>query len=153
VYDLWGVAWPIALGAAGTVVGWIILEFVGRPIRRFFDLKAEVVRQSVVFGNVSAKWKQRTETSLPVRAIEDEELTPAQESRLQEAIDTFRDLGAQMRAFADSETLAIKALLVIGYNPLEAAKLLIGFSNNISTYGQTRANTERALRAALKLSS
>ncbi|WP_271610885.1 hypothetical protein [Bradyrhizobium sp. CCBAU 21360] len=49
-------AWlePVALGALGAVIGWITAEFVGKPVRAFFDLKKECIEILIHFGNVSA---------------------------------------------------------------------------------------------------
>ncbi len=33
---------------------WVVLEFVGRPLRRFYDLRGEVIRRLTEFANVGA---------------------------------------------------------------------------------------------------
>jgi hypothetical protein len=45
-------------GAVGAAVVWAVSSFVGGPVRRFFDLRGEVVRRLTEFANVRAKWKE-----------------------------------------------------------------------------------------------
>jgi len=45
-------------GAVGAAVVWPVSSFVGGPVRRFFDLRGEVVRRLTEFANVRAKWKE-----------------------------------------------------------------------------------------------
>ena len=45
------------LGALGATLAWIITEFLGRPFRQFFDVRREVTRRMVEFGNVRARAK------------------------------------------------------------------------------------------------
>jgi hypothetical protein len=44
-----------AVGAASCLGG---LKLCRRPVRRFFDLRGEVVRRLTEFANVRAKWKE-----------------------------------------------------------------------------------------------
>jgi hypothetical protein len=39
-------------GAVGAAVVWAVSSFVGGPVRRFFDLRGEVVRRLTEFANV-----------------------------------------------------------------------------------------------------
>ena len=45
------------ISAAGAIllgaIGWFTLEFVGRPIRQFFDLRREIHQQMMFLANVA----------------------------------------------------------------------------------------------------
>ena len=43
--------------AANHSLAWMITEFLARPFRQFFDLRREVARRMVEFGNVGARAK------------------------------------------------------------------------------------------------
>ena len=56
-----------------------------------------------------------------------------------EAQDTFRDLASQMRGFAQAEPIAAMIVeRVFKYEPMKISTALIGYSNEISTYGEGR---------------
>lgn len=137
-------------GAMGALAAWVALEFVGKPIRRFFDLKAEIARQLAVFGNVGARGVAEKYRGITL-AYTDDEITPQQLSRITSARDVFRDLSAQMRAFADTETLAKLVLRVLGYDPGRASRAMMSLSNNIEYYGQERSEARQNVQTALKL--
>ena len=40
------------LGLIGAVLGWVVLEFVGKPFRAFLDIKRECIEALVLYGNV-----------------------------------------------------------------------------------------------------
>jgi hypothetical protein len=47
----WGFVVGAIFGAIGAIVAWLTTEFIGRPFRRFFDLRGEVCRRMVRFDN------------------------------------------------------------------------------------------------------
>ena len=54
-----GSAVLIALGSAVCgALGWIASSFVASPVRKFFDLRGEIIRRLTEFANVRAKWKE-----------------------------------------------------------------------------------------------
>lgn len=130
------------------IVGWFAAGFIGRPIRRFFDLRGEVIRRWAQLANVGARWKevrgepgQVEEFDLPERGI----------ARLEEAQDIFRDLAAQMRSFAQNEPLAMWLLKrFTRYDPEAASSALFGVSNTLDTYGAARAAKKKAVEDALQ---
>jgi hypothetical protein len=126
-------------------VGWLVTSFVGGPFRQFFDLRREVIHKSVLYANVSAAEKEN-----PNGSIEPVEISEGEIKRLREAIDTFRDLAARMRALALNEPLAVGLVKLWGYDPMEASTRLLGVSNTLDKYGRNRSDAKEALERALQ---
>ncbi|QOZ66587.1 hypothetical protein [Bradyrhizobium arachidis] len=141
-------AWlePVALGALGAVIGWITAEFVGKPVRAFFDLKKECIETLIHFGNVSALPVELRSNMFRPRDPQVEAI----KKRLADAREAFRKCGSRLQAFAETETLAVVALGAIGYKPREAGRGFIGLSASIGDEGATlhgnRVLIEHALR-------
>lgn len=131
---------------------WIILEFVGRPLRKFFDLRGEVIRRLIEFANVRAHWKELPDSSSAVSGnLEEMDLSAVDIARLEEAQRTFRDLASQMQAFAQNETFARYFAELLRYKPLAAGAALIGLSNSYDTYGSAKALHRKQLYQALHI--
>jgi hypothetical protein len=135
------------LGLVGAALAWLFTEFLGRPFRQFFDLRREVNSSLVRFGNV----RGRSQANGDHRTLI--ELAPPEEKRLMEAQDTFRRLGAEMRAFANAEYFASPVVTWFGFNPDEIAKALIGYSNQIDTYGPGRDLFHKRVESLLRIRS
>lgn len=138
--QFWSGLSVVALGA----LGWFALEFVGRPIRSFFDLRREARRQMLFLANV------------PAVPFEDDHIRKA-EPEYQQAVAavrnverTFRDLGTQLMAFGESEWFAASLVKWAGFNPISAGQGLIGLANNANTYGQERADHRTKVAQALR---
>ena len=90
----------------GTVVAalisWIVFNAIGKPMLRFFDLRTEIRRTMILYDNVRARWRERDKVR--VLAVGDEDMTPDNFERLQEAEIQYRDLASQVRAFADTQS-------------------------------------------------
>lgn len=128
-------------------IGWVTLEFLGRPYRKFLDLRGEVIRLLVETANVSARFKEpRSEND----SVEVFELSDEETRRLTDAVVAFRNLAAQMTAFAENETVARKIAYLFGYNPVGASQALIGISNTRHLYGRSRKYHLDNLAKALK---
>jgi hypothetical protein len=140
---MWNVVPNFILSAIVAILGWLIFEFVGRPFRRFFDLRSEVARRLVQFNNVFARvrWAHGS--------LEFIELPPEEDARLTEAQHIFRDLGSQMQGFEQAEPFAVW-IVSWRYDVSEASNALIGYSNEIATASELRellkGNIERVLR-------
>jgi hypothetical protein len=136
------------VGFAAATVGWLTLEFLGRPLRRFFDLRGETVELLTRVANVRAAFscfhdEFRTEPMSPA-------LSPAELEALANARKDIRVLASRFRAFALNETLASKVAVWLGYSPFAAGQALIGLSNTLDTYGKNRTDQKNAVNAALK---
>jgi hypothetical protein len=123
-------------------------DYVTKPLRRFFDLRREVNRCLVYYGNLQARFKLTDDCSVREKT----NISPEEDARLTEAEKAFRNLGAEMRAFANGDRLAY--LIVrrsLGYDADQIAGALIAYSNNISTYGQVRFNSLKRLESLLSI--
>jgi hypothetical protein len=130
----------VLLGA----IGWFALEFVGRPIRSFFDLRRETGRQMFFLANVA-----------PVEFVDDHirAADPAHQrsiAAVQNVEKTFRDLGTQLLAFGESEWPASRLVKLAGFDATAAGNALIGFSNNANVYGAEKAEFRRRVGQALR---
>jgi hypothetical protein len=123
-------------GLLVAVVSWFGLEFIGRPVRQFYDLRREVRRQLAFLANVSAAEPRRQ----IVVDVHGRNIAEERRQRLQEAQRIFRDLGSQMIAFAHSERPAARVVRLRGFDPAMAADGLIGLSNTLPKYGEERAS-------------
>src|SRR5437867_2404222 len=119
-------------GAIGAALGWVALEFVARPIRRFYDLRGEIIRRMAQYANVRARYKEERDEPNRVTELT---LSEAEIAKLDEARHAIRDLATQMRAFALNETFAKWILLLLRYDLHKASEGLFGVSNTLDTYG------------------
>ena len=133
-------------GAIGAALAWIVVEFVGKPFRAFFDNKKECLEILTLYGNVGAREVY----------LRDDHLQPidprivAKEKRLQDAEAAFWKCGSKLQAFANTETLAVIALRRLGYDPLQAGRGFIGLSKSIGEYGQIRNENRKLIERSLK---
>jgi hypothetical protein len=138
----------VALGSVFCgALGWTATSFVGGPVRKFFDLRGEVIRRLIEFGNVGARWKGSRASPNEIMDRSEKEI-----ARLEDAQRVFRDLASQMRAFAENEFLAMK-LVRLWYDPRNASDGLIGFSTELDTYGESRASRRKLIETALRINS
>jgi hypothetical protein len=135
-------------GALGATLAWMITEFLARPFRQFFDLRREVARRMVEFGNVAARAKMLDHDHQQPLELSDED-----EVRLREAEKTFRDLAAQLRGFAIGEWFAAKTVRLLGFDSIQISTALIGYSNEIGTFGEARADFAQQIKNLLRLGS
>ena len=135
---------PIAL----TLISWIVFNTIGKPLLRFFDLRTGVRRTMTLYDNVRARWRERD--NVRVLATGDEDMTPDNFERLQEAENQYRDLASQVRAFADTQSPTCTVLSWFGFDVRKASSGLIGLSNTTNTYGKTRAFQKQTINEALK---
>jgi hypothetical protein len=122
----------LAIAATGAF-GWFALEFIGRPIRSFFDLRLQARQQMLFLANVSLPEKRMFMT-LETKQEYDEVV-----GRVREMRRILRELGSKMLAFGESEWWANLFLSAVGYDAPAAGSALIGFSNSVDEYGEDRA--------------
>ncbi len=116
-------------GIVGGIIAWFGADFLARPIRQFFQLRGEICEAMVMFDNVRAG-----------------DLT-----RLKEAREAFRELGARMLAFAHTEWLGNWLIARWRYDPIKAGRSLIGVSNTIGTPGNELHQHKLNVMAALRI--
>jgi hypothetical protein len=135
---------PVAVA----LISWIVFNAIGRPLLRFFDLRTEVRRTTMLYDNVRARWTERD--NVRVSAGDDEDTTPNNFERLQEAELQYRDLGSQVRAFADTQSPTCVVLRWIGFDIRKTSSGLLGLSNTLNTYGKGRAFHKEEINVAMK---
>jgi hypothetical protein len=131
-------------------LGWVALEFVARPLRKFYDLRGEVIRRLTEYANVRARLQPYP--GAPAGTYEQLELSEEEGERLNKARDVLRDLASQMVAFADNETCALYVAKAMRYDPKHAAEGLIGLSNKIDIIDpQARRFHRKMVKVGLRL--
>jgi hypothetical protein len=118
--------------------------FAGRPIRRFWDLRGEIIQHMVLYANVCGVLNERLDGTTESVEIPDEEFR-----RLREAQSVFRDLAARMLAFVLNEPLAMWFVKRF-YDPMKASGALVGMENSLHKYGGQRAAAKEELEKVLK---
>ena len=143
----------LAAGILGAVIGWVALTFAGTPVRKFFDLRGEVIRRLTEFANVKARRKEVSDDADGSVEVERFDLSDKEIARLEQAQSVFRDLGSQMRSVAENEIMAVWILRVLRYDSLKASAGLIGLSNCFDTYGSNKRFQKKTIEAALRIKS
>jgi hypothetical protein len=137
---------------AAAAIAWVALEFAGRPLRKFFDLRYEVIRRMAEVDNVRARWREiPNDSGASSGKVESIDLPETELSRLHEAQATLRDLASQLRAFAGNEGFARSIAWVLQYDPLKASEGLFGLSKSYDTYGKDRAFYRKIIYDALRI--
>src|SRR6266853_2440438 len=113
----------VTIAGAGAL-GWIVLEFLGKPVRAFFDLRDQVRAQLLLLANVAPpKPRETVSTSLEIQQY-NVALKAGREARR-----ILRDLGSQMIAFSESEIAACNGIATFGFDAVAAGRGLIALSN------------------------
>jgi hypothetical protein len=132
----------IALNALAALLlgafGWFALEFVGRPVRKFFDLRQQIKKQMLLH------WEKEEAHTIPPpdRADWYRKLNPVRQ--------VFADLAAEMVAFDRSEAVACWFVRLLGFDPDSAGNVLRAIASDFGTSGEERDKSFRRLDAALK---
>ena len=141
---MWNVVPNFILSVILAILGWLVFEFIGRPFRRFFDLRGEVAWRLVQFNNVFARvrWVRGTLEVIKLPADEDVRLTEAQH--------IFRDLASRMKWFEQAEPFAVW-FVSWRYDVSEASSALIAYSNEIATASELRGHLKRNIERVLRI--
>jgi len=133
----------ITIAATGAF-GWLALELLGQPIRKFFDLRRLVVHQMLFLAKVPAP--QPRETCVTFEQIQRYDIDL---KNVREAQRLLRDLGSHMLAFGESEAAACIAIQPFGYDPSAAGRSLIDLSNILDRHGTDRTALCKTVEEAL----
>jgi hypothetical protein len=77
-------------GFVSGAVGWFASAFLTGPLRKFFDLRGEVVRQMARFANALPRWRELPNDPSKLERA-DPQPSKEDEARLDEAKKTLRD--------------------------------------------------------------
>jgi hypothetical protein len=135
-------------GFLGGVGAWFLTDYVAKPLRRFYDLRREVSRCLVVFGNVGAR--SAIDQSGARKKLE---LSADEDARLVDAQNTFRGLAGDMRAFANVDFLANWLVTRLGYDADKIASALIALEGELPTKGKPRADARERVQKLLHIRS
>jgi hypothetical protein len=143
-----GTMWTALLQAIGSfaaaAAAWIVLEFFGRPLRKFYDLRGETICLLAQTANVAARWKEIPDEVGSISGeVEALNVSGEQITDLKEAGKLLRDLASRFRAFAANETYALRFVRWRRYDPMKASGGLFGLSKSIDTYGASKAFHKR----------
>jgi hypothetical protein len=135
----------ISVATAGAFA-WFALELVGRPVRKFFDLRRLVRDHMLALADVPTPQARETcVTSEQIRQY-DRDLKKAREAQR-----ILNDLAAQMLAFAESERAACMAIRPAGFDASAAGSSLIRLANALDRHGPNRARFHGDVETALRL--
>jgi hypothetical protein len=140
--------WYVIFISVATIgaFGWFAFELVGRPVRKFFDLRRIVRQQMLSLADVPTPQARETcVTSEQIRQY-DKDLKNAREAQR-----ILRDLASQMLAFGESETAARIAIRPFGFDPSAAGNGLIKLSNTLDRHGPDRARFHENVETALRI--
>ncbi len=144
-------ATSLILGAIGAILCWVALEFVGKPFRKFFDLKRDGLEALNLHANVLVDRQEVVLLMADDGMMGRERPEAAPEKRLREAREAFRLHGSRFLAFASTEGLAVSALKLFGFAPEEAGRGFIGLSNTIDEIGEPRHRNRQLIERSLKV--
>lgn len=111
---------PAIVSLVVTLIVWFSANFVGQPFIRFYRLRDEAQASLTFYANVS-----------PVG----ERANPKEHAdweRFLEAQGILRRLASELRALAVNHPFIARVLARLGYQLVDAASGLIGFSNTIA---------------------
>jgi hypothetical protein len=126
----------LALGA----LGWVSLEFVGRPVRGFYDLRRKIKTQMLRFENF-----QPSLYDVDIYGVE----TPPQ-AAFRKARTILSDLSDDLISFGQSEWLAAYFVRRLGFDPVTAGLRLAVLAEELGTVHEDRAANYRAVDKALR---
>jgi hypothetical protein len=126
----------IVLGA----VGWFGAEFIGRPVREFFDLRRKFKTQMLRFGDLT----------LPPLPLDKRLVRPRVTDDLRNARVALGDLSDEMISFGQSEWLAAYFVRRLGFHPITAGRRLAVLAEELGTDLESRDANYRAVCRALK---
>jgi hypothetical protein len=142
-----GTALLQAIGSfAAGAIAWVVLEFFGRPLRKFYDLRGETVYRLAKVANVRSIGAVGEQT--PSGDAQQDRLSKTELDNLADAIKAVRDLASQFRAFGFNETYALSFVRLVGYDPLKASEGLFGLSNTMETYNPERIHHRTTIQRA-----
>ena len=134
----------VGLGVLGGLLAWIAANFFGSPIRNFFTLRTEIRHEMMRLENVSPP---KPHWTYPQYSKEDLERMTRDSKQAQA---TLRSLGTRLKALGETEP-AVRAVRLLGFDPMGAALGLIGLSNVFLEHGKDRFQFREQVRKALKL--
>jgi hypothetical protein len=135
---------PLIMGALGGIGSWFLTQGVTEPLRRFSEMRRDIIEHLLDTLNVPATHDATTGEPTK-RNVSDQDL-----ARLREAERKCRQLGTKLLSFYQTDFVAEHLLRWCWrYDVLKAGRALIGLSNNLSLYGAARKEHRQDIHTAL----
>jgi hypothetical protein len=131
---------------AAAVLGWFLLELLGRPIQTLLGLRRKTFEQMLIFENIALP-KPR-ETAVSSRDIHEYDQAMR---NVREAQRIFSALGSQLLAFSENEPAACKTVAVLGMDLAAAGSGLVRLSMAYSRRDADRAGLCNQIEQSLRL--
>jgi hypothetical protein len=129
------------LNVAGTLaltgLGWIIFEFIGRPVRNFFDLRRETKRLMMLYWDLPSTYLVTDR----IFGIQDQWTAARSE---------FSDIGARLVSFDAAESLAAWFVRLMRFDPRKAGAALLVIANEFGSVDEERDKNYSLVEHALK---
>jgi len=132
----------VLVGLFSGVIGWLLTEFVAKPLRRALDLAAEARASLIEYANVSARFNSRGKST---------GLSDSEEKRLAEAEKKYRQLSAEFYAFAQTDRAAHFVLKHLSLDAQGIGTALMQLSNNLGQDGGGRNSATKEAKKELKV--
>jgi hypothetical protein len=126
----------IILGAAG----WFGAEFIGRPVRGFFDLRRKVKTLMLRFADLTFPSPPSDKRPVGRRVTDD----------ILNARAALGDLSDELISFGQSEWLAAYFVRRLGFHPITAGRHLAALADELGTEYENRGVNHRSVYRALK---
>jgi hypothetical protein len=133
----------LAWGFVGGIVSWFVSAFAAQPIHRFFQMRSEITQCILFYATVRAVGSERGDVT--------QGFTENDAALLKEAQSKLRDLAMQMQSFGATNCIASTLLRATGFDPMNAGRSLVGYSNSIAVYGDERAQHRKSVFTALRI--
>ncbi|MGM4870454.1 hypothetical protein AB7645_04395 [Bradyrhizobium sp. 956_D2_N1_5] len=132
----------VLVGLFSGAVGWLLTEFIAKPIRRALELAADARASLIDYANVSARFDSRGKST---------SLSDDAEARLAEAEKKYRRLSAEFYAFAQTDRAAHFVLKHLALDAQGIGTALMQLSNNLGQEGGGRKSAIKEAKKALKV--
>jgi hypothetical protein len=130
--------------SALAVLGWLVFELLGRPVRTFCELRRKILVQMRVLGNLPLpKPREMAVSSRQIREYDQAVRNVRQARRV------FRDLGFRLLAFAENEPATHNALGLLGFNVVVAGGKLIKLAEAYPRPDTDRTKLQNQIKRAL----
>jgi hypothetical protein len=132
--------WPIFAALIVAPIAWLITEFIGRPLRNFFDLRLETKRLMLLL------WDAPEYSHGFLSPDERRE----QMYKLKSKRDRLTEIAAEFSAIAQAENLSARALRRQGYDIAAAGRAAKTLAFELGTDIEDREKNYRKLDSALR---
>jgi hypothetical protein len=130
--------------SASAVLGWFGFELLGRPIRRFFELRRKILVQMRILGNIPLpKPREMAVSSRQIREYDQAVRNVRKAQRI------FRNHGFRLLAFGENEPATHNALGLLGFNLVAAGRELIKLSETYPRPDTNRTDLQKQIKRAL----